>query len=289
MDPEVRGDLNAARCLVYQWLSASLSVTDPGARASLRDLAFQERCVAAAEYLSRSVTDPEDGLAQGERSARTLILEPLIVAARADIGLVMAEFERVFGLLMSSECPPFETEYCRQAFSVYRAQQMADIAGYYRAFGLTPGTSQRRRVDHAAMELEFMAWLIIKEEAAYGGPHAGSDHAATCKEAQFSFFRDHLSWWIPAFAAGLRNRSESVAGDAPALDGSTSYYHGLADALGAFIAIERSILGVLRQEEPVAPLQVAESDCDSCDAVCDDLYPSNQAAEASMPRTPHAC
>lgn len=284
-----RDDLNAARCLVYQWLSASLMVADPVSRARLQDSAFQERCAAAGEYLSRAVEDPGDGIAPGELPVKEFSLESMVEGVRCEFDLVQQGFERVFGLLMPSECPPFETEYCPQTFSVFRSQQMADIAGYYRAFGLTPGEIQCRRVDSLSMELEFMAWLVFKEEASYACSNSGVNEAATCAAAQHSFFRDHLSWWLPAFARGLYFRSGTPLAESDPSSESEIYYRTLASMLASFTACERSVLRIPRPQAAAAPQRVEEGDCDSCEAACDDLIPLSGSGYTPMPRTPYAC
>jgi len=166
---------------------------------------------------------------------------------------------------------------------------MADIAGYYRAFGLRPGELQRRRVDHLSMELEFMAWLIFKEEAAYGQRHSAPGEAATCVSAQRSFFRDHLSWWLPAFARGLHARAGAAANNSDTPARSESYHQALARALASFTACERSILRIPLPQVKVSPLQVDEGECDSCEADCDELLSPNRAEDTPMPRTPYAC
>jgi TorA maturation chaperone TorD len=153
-----------------------------------------------------------------------------------------AEYDRVFGLLSCRECPPYETEFQPNNEPFFRSQQMADIAGFYRAFGLLPPGSHSERPDHVCLELEFMAFLLMKARLVLAEPgDDGEDHAAVCLESSQKFFRDHLSWWLPSFAAGLRKRAES------------GLYAAVADALAAFLAIERARLGIEPQRCPVEP------------------------------------
>jgi TorA maturation chaperone TorD len=72
--------------------------------------------------------------------------------------------------------------------------ELADIAGFYRAFGveITPGTE---RPDHIAVELEFMHLLAVKEVVA-AGREDGGEHARICRDARATFFRDHLGRWF---------------------------------------------------------------------------------------------
>jgi TorA maturation chaperone TorD len=112
-----------------------------------------------------------------------------------------AGHRRVFGHTIAHGCPPNETEFGeRHVFG--QAQDLADIAGYYAAFGLRPAL-RGERVDHLACELEFLAILALKEAAAIA---ARSDEAAAvCRQAEASFLRDHLARWLPALA-GLAAR-----------------------------------------------------------------------------------
>jgi len=84
----------------------------------------------------------------------------------------------------SADLPAYESAYCGS--DIFRqAQQMADIAGVYRAHGLTVGGARRERPDHVAVELEFMAFLTAKEADAL--LHLGPDQVRMCREGQALF------------------------------------------------------------------------------------------------------
>lgn len=65
-----------------------------------------------------------------------------------------------------------------------RAQGLADINGFYRAFAVEP---DKDRPDALNMELEFMHYLILKEMRAQD-----AQKAFICFDAQKKFFREHL-------------------------------------------------------------------------------------------------
>ncbi len=110
---------------------------------------------------------------------------------------LQAEHRRVFGLT-GSLC--YETEY-GLPHEYRQSQEMADIAGFYRAFGFENGGVIRERPDYLATELEFMHLLTLKE--AYARAGAERDHLEVCVDAQRKFLRDHLAHWLPLFAKRL--------------------------------------------------------------------------------------
>jgi TorA maturation chaperone TorD len=86
---------------------------------------------------------------------------------------------------------------------------LADIAGYYLAFGLRPAEGADERVDHAACECEFMDFLARKEAFALASLRKDSDEAEaeeridTIRMATRGFLRGHLGRFGCAFASLL--------------------------------------------------------------------------------------
>ncbi len=71
---------------------------------------------------------------------------------------LQAEYLRIFGHTISKECPPYETEY--GGMHIYqRTQELGDIAGFYKAFGVEVSDTIRERMDHISTQLEFMYFL----------------------------------------------------------------------------------------------------------------------------------
>ena len=79
--------------------------------------------------------------------------------------------------------------------------ELADIAAFYRAFGLQVTEQARERVDHVSVECEFMYFLTFKE--AHALEEGQAENASICKEASSRFLADHLGRWLPAFALRL--------------------------------------------------------------------------------------
>ena len=87
--------------------------------------------------------------------------------AEATSGLSLESFEslhsRMFGhtargLLVC----PYETEYGHKEL-FQQTQQLANLSGLYSVFGLKPREEERERSDHISCELEFAAFLTLKE------------------------------------------------------------------------------------------------------------------------------
>lgn len=237
----------AAREHVLRLLA--LAASDPASERFQRALEpdLQEHARAAAYHLACDPGSRPAELAPGEELPETFDLTALAEALRAPRGRLVRDHTRVFGLVVSKACPPYEVQYCPQTFSVYRSQCLADIAGFYHAFGVTPGRDVPERVDHLACELEFMTWLVAKER--YARAQSGeewSERARTCRAAQRDFVDNHLAWWVPAFARALRDRAR-------ALEPTPSLAEALARALAAFVPAERAALGVEPPTELAQP------------------------------------
>ncbi|MCM2280189.1 MAG: molecular chaperone TorD family protein [Oligoflexia bacterium] len=94
--------------------------------------------------------------------------------------------------------PLYETEYGRDR-SIVKGNDLADIAGFYRAFGLKLDDqgSTKEILDHVAVELEFYALLLRKQT------HLSHDTEGTevVLSARRKFLQDHLGRFVGAIAA----------------------------------------------------------------------------------------
>ncbi len=118
-----------------------------------------------------------------------------------------AEYNRLFAHLGSAKCPPYETEYGHK--NVFqKTEAMADIAGFYNAYGLEPSTTDTERVDFIGMEMEFMSFLTLHE--AYARDHDEREHLNVCIDTQRKFLREHLGRWVSVFARILSNSSSNA-------------------------------------------------------------------------------
>lgn len=137
-------------------------------------------------------------------------------AACDALAQLRAEHVRLFGHSIRGSCPPYELEYGRGEI-VQQTAELADIAGFYSAFGMQLAESAFERADHVAVECEFLSVLCAKE--AWGRQQDDRDLVETCCDAQRLFLRDHLAKWLPAFvgrveaadAGGLYGRFATLA------------------------------------------------------------------------------
>jgi TorA maturation chaperone TorD len=146
-----------------------------------------------------------------------------------DLDELRREYTRLFTPTVAGGLPPYETEYGKA--EIFRKTQiLADIAGFYRAFGLDIAESAHERVDFVSVELEFMHWLSLKEQRAL--EKGERENAALCHDAQAKFLCDHLGRWTGHFGATVANEAR------------LAFYRNLGGQLTKFIAAECRRLGV---------------------------------------------
>lgn len=165
------------------------------------------------------------------------------------------EYLRVFGQAISKECPPYETEY-DQAHIFQKAQALADIAGFYTAFGLQLSSTFKDRPDHLSTELEFMHFLTLKELHALAGGQP-QDRIEMCRDAQRKFLGDHLYPWVPEFVTRLKEKA------------GPGTYRLWGQLATAFLSAEMGLLGLknsvqvagLNNDEAVSEEEEDEAAC----------------------------
>jgi DMSO reductase family type II enzyme chaperone len=131
-------------------------------------------------------------------------LRPHVVALvqqRVQGDALAAEHRRLFGHTARGAVPPYETEYGDDDL-FQQPQELADLAGFVRAFGLTLHADAHERIDHVSCQCEFMFFLACKE--AYALTRGDAETAAVTRDTARAFLRDHLARFAPAFARRLR-------------------------------------------------------------------------------------
>ena len=132
------------------------------------------------------------------------------------------EHIRLFG--PAGRCSLHETTYGDAGRLLGKAAHLADISGFYMAFGLHPTTGDTHPEDHICLELEFMSLLSLKE--AYALAEGWHEHLEVTRDAQRKFAQDHLGTWIDALAEQLRTCDPHP------------FYAALAEALQRMVCAE---------------------------------------------------
>ncbi len=259
IEVETASDIDLARECIYRFLAMALTNPYEPNWPFVLDPDDQRLVLEAAELLQQEADFRPEFLSFGERAPDSLNLAALLIELNRPLDQIRAEYDRVFGLVIPKECPPYETEYHPSSQAFQRSQQLADIAGFYNAFGLEPTKLNPERPDHITLELEFMAFLLAKKRLACGIDEPGVEAAErihVCERAEHGFLKDHLVWWVPAFVTGLHRKA------GPGL------YQAIAGALGALIPAERHRLNIEAPFNNVQPELIEYPEEDSGCAAC---------------------
>lgn len=149
-------------------------------------------------------------------------------------------FARLFGHTARGAVCVYETEYGSE--TLYgQPQTVADIAGYYLAFGLQPAGFARERADHVGCECAFMGFLSLKEARSLEAINSPEESSAAhmretleeTRRVSRQFLRDHLA----RFGAAFARYTLDADGD--------GFYGSAAAVLLALLEVECERLGVL--------------------------------------------
>ncbi len=179
------------------------------------------------------------------------LLGPIVQeSASAWSGPTAREHSCLFGVGLAST--PYETEYDPLAIA-RKGHRLADLLGFYEAFGFRLAEGVNEFPDHIAVELEFMSLLLLK--AAHAGAEARGDTQGISEDAAVKFLGDHLAAWGAAFA----DRVEASTED--------RFYRFVARLFRGFLLAECRLLGVeplplaVSPQEPEPPICPFASDC----------------------------
>lgn len=112
-----------------------------------------------------------------------------------------AEFNRLFSGAMAAV--PFESAYERDIFR--KQAGLADIAGFYRAFGFALPDSTRWQPDHIGVQLEYCSVLL--QRTAHATQESWEEQGAICVDALRKFVEEHPGRWADAFTGDLERAS----------------------------------------------------------------------------------
>jgi TorA maturation chaperone TorD len=223
-----RPDLQQAlgRAAIYQLLSLAFAYPDEDGLAELG--AF--------------ITD----VTEHPIAAETGLLEPL---ARLSAALGRSRVDELAGehvRLFAGEvlCSAHESEYAFDPFA--KSRQLADVAGFYTAFGLEVAHDRRGLPDFISTELEFVSLLLRKQ--VYADTMGWSEQRDVASHAIDSFLEDHLGRWAPTLSAEVGREARDEAG----------FYAAAGELCRHFLATEVERRGL--RPRAVRPRSMSEHD-----------------------------
>lgn len=152
----------------------------------------------------------------------------IVDAVQDDLGALQGRYAQIFDV-SKERVPLYETEHGRMR-GMSKGNDLADISGFYKAFGLEPDHAEAHEMlDHLAVELEFYALMLMKE-------HTLSENqiwqgAEIVNDGRRKFLESHLGRFVVAIADHPRVLSDEVYG--PVLSWIAELVRQECEAVGA--------------------------------------------------------
>ncbi|MDP6978160.1 MAG: molecular chaperone TorD family protein [Myxococcota bacterium] len=195
ISPDIDSDLllSVDRARVYRALAGLFRMPDGESLGEVRERNLPELC----ESLERLTEEGDGSTLVGEARALCELFED------TEVERLRRGHDLAFDESSAIRCAPTEMDQLdgTPQLELTRTFEMADVGGFYKAFGVELGDSEQR-VDHIAAELEFMNLLAAKEFTALKEEGPG-ENAQICRDASRVFLRDHLVRWAPRFGECL--------------------------------------------------------------------------------------
>jgi TorA maturation chaperone TorD len=206
---------------------------------------------AALEVLEST---SEGARASAASSAALCEAFDLAWAASRDPERIRCDHARLVGHSPRAGTTPYETEWTGAAGEILQYHLLADLSGFYHAFGLELAHVCDERHDHLSIELCFLGFQSVKEADAE--ERGSAERAAFVRETQRKFLEQHLLRWAPSFCA--RTKREDPDG----------FYGRAAVLLARFLETERSFFA-LPYEEGFHELRSSSLALEDCCVGCE--------------------
>jgi|ETN01SMinimDraft_1059929.scaffolds.fasta_scaffold178147_2 DMSO reductase family type II enzyme chaperone len=157
-----------------------------------------------------------------KKDLRKEALEFAKIASLTSLQELHNNYSRLF--VGRRHCNLEESEYDKAVFNRYH--RLADVAGFYRAFGFEVSEGSHQRADFIGTELEFMQVLMLKR--LYADHQGWSAKAEVCLSTERNFIKEHLEWWVPLLCEKMQADSECP------------FYSSLSNFLDFFVRGEAS-------------------------------------------------
>jgi len=149
-------------------------------------------------------------------------------AADADPDDCYYEWGSLFGVEEGVTVSQYEMTYMPGPL-LTSSRDLADIAGFYRAFDLSIAEGENDRKDHLCLQLEFLSHLCLRE--AHLREEGDDEGVHVVVGARRAFVEDHLGRWFWRFADEVCKRN-------------AGFHARLTDLLSAFVEAEIDLLDV---------------------------------------------
>jgi TorA maturation chaperone TorD len=250
--------------ILYRAGDSDLDVDRVLCRGALYELlATLLRPPAAASLERLRGADAREGLTEVAEAAGgepvSHAVKDLVEASALGIEDLEGAYRSLFGHTARGKVCPYETEYGSDA-PFRQLQELADVAGFYAAFGLALPPELPERPDHLAVECEFLSFLCSKE--AYLGLMGDLESMDVVRQAERDFLEDHFGKVGAAFAGALIQAAEDP------------FFQAAGRLCFQFLASEHETLGLspaasyiqLRSADDLAvPMACASCSCEALD------------------------
>ncbi|MFU8869707.1 TorD/DmsD family molecular chaperone [Natronococcus sp.] len=154
-----------------------------------------------------------------------------------------SEWAGLFGFEEGGDIQLYQIEYSPGTL-VTSTDVLADISGFYKAFGLSMEDENRERADHLCIQLEFLSHLAL--QTAYLENEGDETGVEVVTDAQGSFLEDHLGRWTGRFRETLDEEAD------------VEFYRALATLVDSLVGDDTDRFGVEPkefEETPPSPLE----------------------------------
>ena len=205
----VPGDTETAihRSQLYALLSLGLERPGDDFAAAVADGAFENPLVESATAIDGTVAD-------AARAVSEVV---------TDRDALHGDWASLFGVEEGLTVSPYELTYIPGPLMT-NVRGIADIRGFYEAFGLGISEGQNDRADHVCFQTEFLGHLAERE--AVLREHGDAEGVEVVVDAQRSFLEDHLGRWYWRLTDEVSKRDDG------------GFYAALAELLAALVEHE---------------------------------------------------
>ena len=118
-----------------------------------------------------------------------------------ELQTIKDEFVDIFGHTLSKQITPYALEHLKNSDVFFRTQKLADLNGFYKAFGMEVESIER--ADHISTQTEFLSFILLKGMLA--DQNHLFDQKEICEKAVLDFQKEHFLDWVEMFSENMVN------------------------------------------------------------------------------------